>query len=101
MKFFTTEIRTVMQDGAEVKNVLIVTGIQDGPSQPDLTFLIPEAYQGANIMGKRYIHESQTFEEIDPEQLVHEPTQSDRIEDAALQAALNSEYLVALKDLGL
>ncbi len=101
MKYFTTEICTVKQYGIEVKNALVVTGIQDGPSQPDLTFLIPEAYRGANIMGKRYVHDTQSFEEIDPEPVVHETTQSDRIEDAALQAALNSEYLVALNELGL
>lgn len=80
MRYFTCDIRNVKIDGVEIKNALIVNGIQDGPEQPDLTYLIPEAYRGADIVGKRYVPETQTFELVDPVPEVHEPTQLDILE---------------------
>jgi len=101
--YFTCELKTVKQGGIEFKNALIVNGIQYGETQPDLTFAVPEAYKGVgySLIGCRYIPESQTFEQVDVEVPVREPTQADRTESLALQSALNTEYIASLIELGL
>lgn len=99
--YFTCELRNITVNGIKYDNALVVNGIQYGEQQPKLTYLLPEAYIGTDVMGCRYIPEEQRFEKVDPEEEKHEPTQLDRLEEMTLQNAINTEYLVALKEIGL
>ena len=73
MKYFTCEIRNVKIGGVDVHNAIIVTGVQTGATQPDFTYLIPEEYIGANIVGLRYIPETLSFEVVDADPDPEEP----------------------------